>query len=180
MPISQQQLTSIIGTTVFTQALLAQITDSLNQTFERFQINTSLRICHFLAQVLHESGTFRYTSEIWGPTHAQMGYENRADLGNNEPGDGFKYRGRGWIQLTGKANYQLATNDFGNDFVANPNLLMQYPWAAIIAGWFWNKHALNQFADLDDITTITKKINGGLNGFTDRQNWLAKAKSIVQ
>lgn len=180
MPITQQQLTSIISPTNFTVAVLQQITDSLNQTFVQFQMNTPLRMCHFLAQVLHESGKFRYTAEIWGPTPAQNGYEGRKDLGNTQPGDGFRFRGRGWIQLTGRTNYQIVSADLKQDFVTNPDLVGQYPWAAVIAGWYWNKHGLNAFADTDDITTITKRINGGLNGFDDRKAWLAKAKTIIQ
>lgn len=179
MPITQEQLQDIIRPVNLGDDKVAQITDSLNQTFDKYDINSSLRMCHFLAQILHESGTFRYTSEIWGPTATQSGYEGRRDLGNDSPGDGFKYRGRGWIQLTGKANYQVASAQLGQDFVNNPDLLAQYPWAAIIAGWYWDKHNLNSLADNDDILDITKRINGGTNGLPDRQTWLARAKGVI-
>ena len=179
MSITQAQLQAIIKPVILNQDKINQITDSLNQTFNANQINTPLRMCHFLAQVIHESGEFRYTSEIWGPTAAQSGYEGRKDLGNDSQGDGYKYRGRGWIQLTGKANYKTASTDLSQDFVNNPDLLSQYPGAAVISGWYWNKHNLNVLADLDDILSITKRINGGTNGLTDRQQWLTKAKAVI-
>ncbi len=140
-----------------------------------------LRMCHFLAQVLHESSAFRYSVEIWGNTPAQLAYDTRTDLGNTpeHDGDGYKYRGRGWIQLTGKTNYSLATNDLGQDFVNNPDLLAQEPWDSLAAGWFWDKHNLNTFADKDDLMTITKRVNGGFNGLNDRKMWLLKAKSVL-
>ncbi len=179
MAITQDQLQEIIRPSGFNQDKINLITDSLNQTFNAYEINTSLRICHFLAQVLHESGAFRFTAEIWGPTPTQLRYEGRTDLGNDAPGDGFKYRGRGWIQLTGKANYKVASAELNQDFVNNPDLLEQYPGAALIAGWYWDKHNLNALADNDDILSITKRINGGTNGLPDRQAWLGKAKAVI-
>jgi len=179
MSITQGQLQEIIKPVNLNQEKINQVTTSLNQTFESYEINTPLRICHFLAQVIHESGMFRYTAEIWGPTNAQSGYEGRKDLGNDATGDGFKYRGRGWIQLTGKANYKLASVELNQDYVINPDLLLQYPGAALIAGWYWNKHSLNTLADNDDILNITKRINGGTNGIVDRQLWLGKAKAVI-
>jgi putative chitinase len=179
MPITSDQLQEIIKPVNINTGMLNQITNSLNQTFDGYEINTNLRMCHFLAQVLHESGTFRYTEEIWGPTVTQQKYEGRADLGNDSPGDGFKYRGRGWIQLTGKANYKLASAELNQDFVNNPDLLQQYPGAALIAGWYWKNHNLNSLADNDDILDITRKINGGTNGLAERQGWLSRAKAVI-
>jgi putative chitinase len=186
MPITKQQITNIISPVKYNDAKLQEITDALNQTFQRFNIDTvpetaGLRMCHFLAQVLHESSAFRYSVEIWGNTPAQQAYDTRTDLGNTpeHDGDGYKYRGRGWIQLTGKTNYSLAANDLGQDFVNNPDLLAQEPWDSLAAGWFWDKHNLNTFADKDDLMTITKKVNGGFNGLNDRKMWLTKAKSVL-
>lgn len=181
MPITTEQLKSIISPTKYDDARLQSITDALNQTFERYSIDTNLRICHFLAQVLHESGAFRYSSEIWGNTPAQKKYDTRVDLGNTpEPdGDGYKYRGRGWIQLTGKANYSLVSKEFGQDFVANPDLIGHEPYDGLAAGWYWSRRKLNVFADLDDITTVTKKVNGGYTGLNERKMWLAKAKNVL-
>jgi putative chitinase len=181
MPITTQQLKSIISPVKYDEAKLQLITDALNQTFERYAINTSLRMSHFLAQVLHESSAFRFSVEIWGNTEAQKKYDTRVDLGNTPEldGDGFKYRGRGWIQLTGKTNYRLASAEFTQDFLNNPELVGKEPWDSLVAGWYWNKRKLNGFADADDIITVTKKVNGGFNGLSDRKMWLAKAKTAL-
>lgn len=143
--------------------------------FEKNNVNTPLRIAHFMAQVEHESGGFRYLTELGGRSYFNK-YEGRLDLGNTKPGDGFNYRGRGYIQVTGRANYQQLSKDTGIDFIKNPDLLSQEANAIISALWFWNKRKLNQYADLDDVKTITKKINGGYNGFDERKAFLAKYK----
>ncbi|POY34850.1 chitinase [Solitalea longa] len=181
MKITTEQLAAIIKPTKYEQAQLEKITESIAQTFDRYDISTPLRACHFLAQVLHESSAFKFTVEIWGPTPAQRRYDTRVDLGNSPEldGDGFKFRGRGWIQLTGKTNYKLATTEFGQDFISDPSLIHDYPWAALVSGWFWKRKKLNDLADLDDITSITKKVNGGFNGFDDRKMWLAKSKAVL-
>lgn len=181
MKITKDQLVAILGKTKLNDAKIDGIVDSLNQTFDKYQIDSNKRVCHFLAQVLHESGAFKYSEEIWGPTAAQAKYDTRVDLGNTPEadGDGYTYRGRGWIQLTGKANYIALGRDFNMDFVTNPDLVANTPYDGLAAGWFWNKRKLNTYADNDDITTITKKINGGLNGFDDRKNWLTKARAVL-
>ena len=178
MVITADQLQSIIGKTP-DRTRIERITDALNLTFEKYQINTPLRVCHFLAQVIHESGSFRYMEEIWGPTEAQRQYEGRINLGNNVPGDGYKFRGRGYIQLTGRANYKEACGEFGKDFLANPDLVAQYPYVALIAGWYWKRRNINFLADKDDVIAVTKAINGGTNGLYDREIWLTKVKSII-
>lgn len=152
--------------------------DSINKTIAKYDINTYLRICHYLAQVLHESGGFFYKEEIWGNTTAQLNYDIRVDLGNTpeRDGDGKLYKGRGDIQVTGKGNYRLVSNDLGVDFVKNPQLLATEPYCTLSGGWYWNKHNLNILADKDDIITITKRVNGGLNGIESRKEWLAKCK----
>ena len=92
--------------------------------------------------------------------------------------DGQKYKGRGYIMITGLANYKELSKDTGIDFVTHPELLEQEVNAMVAALWFWNKRKLNQFADLDDIKTITKKINGGYNGLKERQDYLVQYKKI--
>ena len=181
MELNKQQVKDIISPSKYDDAKLQKIADSLNQTFAFYHIDSELRICHFLAQVLHESSAFRYTAEIWGNTPEQKRYDTRTDLGNSaeEDGDGYLYRGRGWIQLTGKDNYIQAGKAFNQDFVANPDLVQQYPWAALVSGWYWDSRQLNQYADTDDVMTITRKVNGGYNGIDDRNMWLARAKSFV-
>jgi putative chitinase len=181
MPITNNQLRSIINPVSYNDSKVQSVVDALNEAFGRYTIDSSKRMCHFLAQVLHESGAFRYSVEIWGNTPAQQAYDTREDLGNTpeHDGDGYKYRGRGWIQLTGKTNYRLFGRDMGLDFLADPDKVAVEPYNSLAAGWFWNRKGLNTFADLDDILTITKRINGGFNGLNDRKMWLVKAKEVL-
>jgi putative chitinase len=169
------------------------------------KINTSLRLAHFFAQLDHESGlkpieenlnysasglirVFRkYFNDLEAiqfqrqPERiANRVYANRMANGNENSGDGWKYRGRGFIQITGKENYSNLSKDTKIDYVANPDLLLRESDAMISAIWFWNKKGLNSFADKDDLFTITKRINGGLNGLVDRQNKLIKYKAIFK
>jgi putative chitinase len=157
----------------------------LVDTMKKYNINTPLRMQHFLAQVLHESGGFQFTKEQGNDAYFNK-YEGRASLGNTQVGDGAKFKGRGLIQLTGRANYQKFKDDSGIDVIANPDLVANDPkLSAMASGFFWNSRNLNALADKDDVLGISKKINGvnrntGLpNGLTDRQSYLAKAKSII-
>lgn len=170
--ITLEQLKGIASTKNST--LLTELVGPLNECMDKYQINTKLRVCHFLAQVLHESGSFIYFRELASGT----AYEGRKDLGNINPGDGVRYKGRGVIQITGRANYASLSKDLGVDFVSEPLLLENHQWGVISAGWFWNKRNLNKYADLDDVTKITKMVNGGLNGFDDRKKYLLKAKTV--
>jgi putative chitinase len=136
---------------------------------EKWSIDTPLRLAGFVAQVAHESGRLRYVSEIWGPTQAQARYEGRADLGNTQPGDGSRFRGRGLIQVTGRANYRKAAAALGIDCEARPELLALPEYAAESAAWFWTTHGLNTLADARDVIGMTRRINGGTNGLADRQ-----------
>lgn len=126
----------------------------------------------FLAQVGHESGNFVYQHELWGPTAAQRRYEGRKDLGNLQPGDGYKYRGRGFIQLTGRTNYQRAGKYLGLDLEGNPDIAANPDVAVKIALWYWRveRPKIPAAARRGDINTVTKMINGGFNGLDDRQN----------
>jgi putative chitinase len=149
----------------FFGALLAGMTSG--------SINTPLRQAHFLAQVGHESGQLRYTEEI----ASGAAYEGRKDLGNTQPGDGVRFKGRGLIQLTGRANYAAFAQACGQDVVADPDLVAEKPRLAVDAAvWFWGEHGLNALADKDDVLGITKCINGGTNGLADREALLARAK----
>lgn len=152
-----------------------ELVSALNDTIVKYQIGTKLRICHFLAQVLHESGAFRYVEEL----ASGDAYDTRTDLGNTKEkdGDGRTWKGRGLIQITGKTNYTTLAKEFKVDLLIHPELLEAYPLAAMSAGWYWNSRNLNAWADKDDLITITKKINGGLNGLSDRQMWLDKCKA---
>jgi len=137
----------------------------------KWGIKTPLQKAHFLAQCAHESGDFIYTKEIWGPSAAQKRYEGRKDLGNTQPGDGFRFAGRGYIQVTGRANYAQFRKGVTDDVVAN-STLVEKKYVAETACWFWRTRKLNEAAVDDTIGTlkfITKRINGGYNGLDDRK-----------
>lgn len=133
-----------------------------------FDISTRERQAAFLAQIGHESGGLHWLVELWGPTPAQERYEGRKDLGNTQPGDGYRYRGRGLIQITGRANYTECGTALGADLVNEPEKLGEPELACRSAAWFWDERGLNELADAGDFQTITKRINGGLNGYADR------------
>jgi putative chitinase len=140
----------------------------IESAMDEYEINTPERQAAFLAQIGHESGGLHWIVELWGPTEAQHRYEGRADLGNTDPGDGFRYRGRGLIQTTGRANYQRTSDALGFDFIAEPERLADPVNATRSAGWFWKAHGLNELADAGDFERITRRINGGTNGLADR------------
>ncbi len=142
----------------------------------KYQITSALRIAHFVAQIGHESASFRYAEELADGS----AYEGRRDLGNTEVGDGKRFKGRGLIQLTGRANYLAYSKATGIDYVARPQLLASDPFAAVdVACWFWDQHKLNKLADRDDVKTLTKRINGGFNGLDDRLDYLGRAKAVL-
>ena len=143
-----------------------------------FHINTPQRKAMFLAQVGHESGGLHWTVEIWGPTPAQSRYEGRKDLGNTRPGDGYRFRGRGLLQTTGRDNYRATGQAIGLDLWASPELLGQPEPAARSAAWFWESRGLNEIADRGDNLAATKRINGGTNGLDDRQALYANAMQV--
>jgi putative chitinase len=134
----------------------------------KYEINSgpqpARRIAAFFAQLAHESGSLHYTDEI----ASGDAYEGRKDLGNISPGDGKKYKGRGLIQITGRSNYQEMGEIMKLDLINDPELLEQPKYAFQSACIFWNSRGLNRIADIDGFERITKKINGGLNGYTDR------------
>ena len=149
----------------------------INEAMETFKIDTTIRQCHFLAQIAQESGSLNYVEEIASGEQ----YEFRKDLGNTEKGDGIKYKGRGLIQLTGRANYQrfqdwLTLNGHDVDIMNHPEVLEQKEYAALVAGWFWDVRNINVFADRDNVVSVTKKVNGGRNGLDERTNYLNSAK----
>lgn len=180
---------------------------AFNEVLPIYNINTPLRICHFLAQVLHESGHLKYESEnlnysasalrsVFGKYFktdseaekyarqpekiANRVYANRMGNGSEESGDGWKYRGRGLIQLTGKDNYNNCGNCIGYDLLNKPDCITENKSVSLrTACWFWNKNSLNNYADNDDIVSITKKVNGGLNGIESRKEIIGRAKKIL-
>lgn len=141
--------------------------------------DNKLREAAFLAQIAHESGEFRYFREIWGPTKAQKGYEGRADLGNTHPGDGKRFLGRGPIQITGRANYEKYGKLLGLDLTEHPEQAETPKVAFRIAGAFWKTHGLNDLSDQQSFKLITKRINGGYNGFEARAKYYTRAKRVL-
>jgi predicted chitinase len=155
----------------------------LNKVMEIYEIDTPLRASAFLAQIAHESAELRFMEELWGPTAQQKKYEPPSDLakslGNTQPGDGFRYRGRGPIQITGRSNYKKYGDLLGVDLAGNPDLAATPQFAFSTAGLFWKLNRLNELADVQDFTTITRRINGGLNGLQERQKYYDIAKDVL-
>jgi len=183
-----------------------QWVDALNETFQRFNILTPLQQASFIGQCGHECGNFKILEEnlnyraetlmkLWKsrfPTLeianeyarnpkkiANKVYASRMGNRDESSGDGFRFRGRGCIQLTGHANYFHAGNACNEDFVMNPDLVATPKYAAMTAGWFWNTHKLNQYADTRDFTMMTKRINGGTIGLNDRIKHINHALEVL-
>ena len=171
-----QQLVACTGARIDRAQTFAPLIDA---AMAEFGIDTPARQAAFLAQVGHESGGLHWMVEIWGPTDAQSRYEGRADLGNTQPGDGYKFRGRGLIEITGRANYVECGAGLGVDLIAAPEQLGLPPLAARSAAWYWGWRGLNGLADNGDFLTITRRINGGTNGLVDREALYAVAQSTL-
>jgi putative chitinase len=177
-------------------AVLETYIDPLNEVCGKFEINTTERIAMFLAQVGHESGGLsviqenlnyraerlavvfpKYFKDVNTSTYAHdpesianRVYASRMGNGNEASGDGYKYRGRGLIQLTGRNNYASFSSDMGMSIDEAVEYLSTPEGAAMSAGWYWNKNGLNQWADNSDVITVTKKINGGTIGLAEREH----------
>lgn len=180
MSITQQQLMQILPnagskTGVFVPAI--------NVAMGKYGIVTKLRIAAFLAQIGHESGQLRYVRELGSDAYLDKYDTGRLAerLGNTpeDDDDGQLYRGRGLIQVTGRANYADCGEALGLDLIAKPELLEQPEHAAMSAGWFWHRARLNNLADQGDLLTITKRINGGTNGLADRQALYERALKVL-
>lgn len=180
--------------------------DPLNATFDKYEINTPRRQAAFIGQCGHESASFKVLEEnlnysakglmaTWPSRFHEIDiaekfernpemiankvYGGRADLGNTEDGDGWRFHGRGLIQLTGRTNYTVCGLALGKPFAEHPELVLEPENAAMTAGWFWNKRGLNALADNEDWNTITKRINGGTHGLQDRIDRTHKAMDIL-
>lgn len=152
---------------------------TITAAMAEFGITTPERKAMFLAQIGHESGSLRFTEEIWGPTPTQKTYEGRVNLGNTVQGDGYRFRGRGLVQTTGRFNYLKTGEALGLDLIGYPELLKEPTAAARSAAWFWQSHGCNAFADAGDNVGCTKRINGGFNGLDDRNKRYAAAKAAI-
>jgi len=184
--ITAQQLLAIMPNA--TPARVANFIGPLNDTMEEFAITTPARQAAFLAQLAHESGSLRYVEEI----ASGSAYDNRADLGNTTTEaialaelagttPGKHYKGRGLIQITGYTNYLACSRSLCRDdsLVQNPSALERPDLACRSAGWYWDSRRLNDFADAGQFETITRKINGGLNGQADRLAHYERAKKVL-
>ena len=176
MPITTQQLLQILPNAGHVAGVFVP---ALNTAMNHYQIIGTTRIAAFIAQIGHESGQLKYVKEIWGPTAAQTRYEGCADLGNTQPGDGSKFRGRGLIQITGRANYKACGEALGLDLIHQPELLEKPQHACMSAAWFWASRGLNTTADAGQFDKITQRINGGQNGAADRQALYARALKVL-
>lgn len=153
--------------------------EPITAAMQEFGITTAAQQAAFLANVGHESGGLHWLTELWGPTIAQQRYEGRRDLGNVQPGDGFKFRGRGLLQTTGRANYAALSGHLGVDYLSDPDRLSQPLDAARSAGYFWQSHNLGPVADAGDFLKVVRTINGGYNGLSERQMLWASAKAAL-
>jgi putative chitinase len=171
-----ERLSAAVGCSIHRAAIWAE---PLSFAMAEHAIDTAERQAAFLAQIGHESGRLQYVKELWGPTPVQVRYEGRTDLGNTEPGDGFRFRGRGLIQITGRANYRAVGQALGEDLEERPELLEAPIYAAMSAAWFWQSHGLNELADAAFFDKITKIINGGFNGHAERAALWQKAREAL-
>lgn len=176
MSITEQQLLRILPNAGRQAGVFVSV---LNTAMSKYGVVTVPRIAAFIAQIGHESSQLRHVREIWGPTAQQAGYEGRADLGNTMKGDGSKFRGRGLIQITGRANYAACGEALALDLVNHPELLEQPQHASMSAAWFWKMKGLNDLAERGQFLTITRRINGGLNGIDDRLELWKKAQAVL-
>ena len=179
--VSLEQLKQILKNASI--ARLAAFQPFLDEAMNDFAINTARRAAAFIAQLAHESMEFRFMEEIWGPTDAQKRYEPVTTLskrlGNTEPGDGRRFKGRGPLQITGRANYRFYGELLGLDLIGNPDQAATPNVGFRTAGLFWKKNGLNALADADDIHGITQRINGGQNGAAQREAFYALAKDVL-
>lgn len=153
----------------------------LSKYSDKYQINTQMRMAHFLAQVLHESACLNYVKELASGAAYDTG--RLAKMLGNTPeadGDGQRYKGRGLIQITGRTNYTECGKGLKLDLISHPELLEKPEYAVWSACWYWDKYKLNLLADKDQLTNITKKINGGTNGLSNRLALLGKAKKALR
>lgn len=173
-----QSITSAQLTGIMPKCQHPEYLSHINAALVEGSINTCHRKAAFLAQLAHESGQLMYMEEL----ASGDAYEGREDLGNTQPGDGRRFKGRGPIQLTGRANYRAAGQALGLNLEANPTLVATPEVGFRTSVWFWTRHNLNALADagtLEAFRLITRKINGGTNGQADREKYWASAKSVL-
>ncbi|HVG61347.1 MAG TPA: LysM peptidoglycan-binding domain-containing protein [Hyalangium sp.] len=171
--VSLQQLKRVMPN--LSDAKARQVLPHLNKAMVEANINTPKRQAAFLAQLAHESGELRYFEEI----ASGAAYEGRRDLGNTQPGDGVRFKGRGPIQLTGRSNYRAAGKALGIDLERNPKRAADLDVGFRTAAWFWNSRGLNKYADAGNFREVTRRINGGYNGLASREAYYRRALNVL-
>jgi putative chitinase len=152
--------------------IITEVGPALQDVLKRYELDTRLRAAHFLAQTCHESAGFRTTEEF----ASGQQYEGRQDLGNTQRGDGRRYKGRGLLQLTGRANYRAYGQALGIDLEGDPERAGDPVLSLEIACEYWKRRTINPDCDRDDLVAVTRKVNGGLNGLDSRREYLGRAK----
>lgn len=154
------------------------LSEALGLAMHANGINTPARAEMFIAQCAHESGGFQISTEF----ASGAAYEGRKDLGNIKPGDGVRFRGRGFIQITGRTNYFNVSKALHRNFLKSPELLAKSPWSSLSAAWWWNNAGCNTLCDSgsleDRLRVVTRRINGGYNGIKDRRSYLRRARIV--
>lgn len=182
------QLLTISGVASARRDNAVSLIEGLRTSGPRVGLDAPHRLAAYLSQMMHESGGLVYDREVWGPTPAQERYDTRTDLGNTpeKDGDGKLYRGRTAIQITGRSNYEQFRDWCRNimklaapDFVADPDAVNTDPWEGLGPIWYWTTRKLNAYADSNDLEMITRRINGGLNGFADRLRYYTRAALVL-
>lgn len=155
---------------------IREFVESFNKYADMFGINTPLRAAHYIAQVAHETGELRWLEEL----ASGQQYEGRRDLGNTQKDDGRRFKGRGYLQTTGRANYQKYADSryCSGDLMSHPEWLAQQPGCQKSSMYFWLTHGLNDLADRDDVRGVSRRINGGYNALSSRIEYLGKAKGV--
>nr|WP_224243534.1 glycoside hydrolase family 19 protein [Hyalangium gracile] len=171
--VTVEQLRKIMPS--LSQAKAEQYLPHINAAMQEAGITTKKQQAAFLAQLGHESGGLRYMEEI----ASGAAYEGRRDLGNTQPGDGTRFKGRGPIQLTGRANYRAAGKALGLDLENNPRLAADPSVGFRTAAWFWNSRNLNSLAEAGNFREVTRRINGGYNGLADREAYYQRALNAL-
>lgn len=156
-------------------AIIAATGPILKETLDKYEISTPLRVVHFIGQSMEEAAGLCTTREFASGRE----YEGRADLGNTHPGDGVRYAGRGFLQLTGRANYARVESEIGQPIVEHPELVEALPLALVVSCVYWRDRMINRFADADDIEHVTHTINGGWNGIAQRILYTDRAKRAL-
>lgn len=187
MQLRLSQLTEIMPSLKRRPSALTKATaylEYLNAAMAEREINTPERMAAFLAQIAHESAELQFFEELWGPTkwqrHYDPPYRKSRELGNINEGDGFRYRGRGPIQLTGRHNYRICGKDLELDLENNPDLAAQPEHAFRVACWYWHKHRLNELADQGRFEEITRRINSASLGSMARNNYYERALKVLK